>query len=82
MKKYSPLTVKNCLRVRYQYGNSDLHLPFLERHKRWVEFVEKSNLINREEKDACIDEFINPKDLERYRGLSRDRLRQRLKGRL
>ena len=64
-KVYSEKTKRNCINLRRKFGDSTWKLPFIERHKLWVEFVNKSNLTT-EEKEACIEEFLNTKDLERY----------------
>lgn len=64
-KFYSEETKRNCIELRRKFDNSSIEIPFLERHELWVDFVNKSNL-TLEEKEACIEEFLNPKDLERY----------------
>lgn len=64
-KLYSEETKINSINLRRKFPSTIAKLPFLERHKLWVEFVNKSNL-TKEQKEACIEEFLNPKDLERY----------------
>jgi hypothetical protein len=51
--------------LRRKFGDSTWKLPFIERGELWVDFVNKSDL-TLEEKEVCIEEFLNPKDLERY----------------
>lgn len=65
IKIYSEETKRNCIALRRKFGDSAKELPFLVRHKLWIDFVNKSDL-TLEEKEACIEEFLNPKDLERY----------------
>lgn len=65
IKVYSEETKRNCKALRHKFGDTSKELPFLERSKLWVDFVNKSGL-TLEEKEACIEEFLNPKDLERY----------------
>lgn len=63
--KYSKQTKQYCINLRRKFGDSTWKLPFIERGELWVDFVNKSDL-TLEEKEVCIEEFLNPKDLERY----------------
>ena len=65
IKVYSEETKRNCIALRRKFDDSSKQLLFLVRHELWVVFVNKSDL-TLEEKEACIEEFLNPKDLERY----------------
>lgn len=65
--KYSEEVKKNCLRIRYKFGNILLGESIELRHTAWVKFVEASNLTS-EEKLACVTEFLNPEDCKtRYK---------------
>ena len=65
IKVYSEETKRNCIALRRKFGDTPKELLFLERGELWVDFVNKIDLAL-EEKEACIEEFLNPKDLEIY----------------
>lgn len=57
---------QNCIRLRRLFGDSYKQLGIIDRHKYWVKYVNNSNLTDYE-KELCKREFLNPKNLKRYR---------------
>ena len=62
---YSENTKRKCIKLRKEFGDSTASYGIIQRHKLWVDYVNKSTLTTME-KEACKREFLNPRDIKKY----------------